>query len=1073
LLGALTEFGQYGTNTGQFVDTKGIAINSTGSLYIVDEYNARIQVWNPPGAGGANQVYSTQFGSTGTGHGQFELPRGIAVDGHGNIWVSDQYNHRVEEFSPKGEYLAAYGSDGTGNGQFGSPTGLDVNQSTGNVYIADCEDNRIEELSSTGEFIRTFGSAGTEPGKFKCPGGVKIDASGDAWVTDSGNNRIEEFSSTGAFIAAYGSSGSGNDQFDEPWGITIDAGNIYVADDANNRIEELSSSGTYLGQFGMYGDGGGQFKGPEEIAVDPAGNLYVVDNGHSRIEEFTSTGTFLMSFGSEGTGEGQLKYPEGIAINAGGDVYVADTVNNRIEEWTPVNQAVHDTQTIYYTAAANTTYPACGEHAEWASLVCQTQPGGQPEDGTTLPIKTFTYNLWDETETAKEAYGSTIRTSAQTYDPAGRALTSETTSTVDTALPKVTNEYNTTTGALEKQSTTTSGKTKTITSVQNTLGQLVKYTDGAGNTTTYEYELEGDDRLTGINDGKGTQSYTYDPTTGLLTKLVDSAAGTFTAGYDVEGKMLTESYPNGMTATTTINSVGQATGIEYVKTTHCTSSCTWFSDTVLPSIHGETLAQTSTLSGEAYTYDNAGRLTQTEETPAGKGCVTRIYAYDEESNRRSLTTREPGSKGECATEGGTVERHIYDPANRLMDSGTTYETFGNTIALPATDAGGHELTNSYYVDSQVAGQTQNEKTVNYHYDPVGRTEETETIVKGKTESNTIANYAGPGEAVTWTGEGAEKWSRNIPGIDGALDAVQTSSGTTILQLHDLQGNIVGTAALSETETKLLSTFNNTEFGVPTTINPSKYSWLGANGVSTEFATGIATNGGSSYVPEIGRPLQTGPIASPGAFPDGTGGIGIVQATYLQAAATQIIGTILQNEASRNEATKRETEEHTKLTECPASACHVDGPGEGNCEVNCVTVIGGKGAATEPSETEWIAAEEAFDRAEGITGARTASVASEFKNWVKAVAHGASQAGEYLYDHSILYFPEQVKQAKSSWHFFVELFSLGSYTEVGLQCAKGGDEEAFEVGEVEPPPVDELLVPVGAVLGCINGVMGGR
>jgi hypothetical protein len=282
--------------------------------------------------------------------------------------------------------------------------------------------------------------------------------------------------------------------------------------------------------------------------------------------------------------------------------------------------------------------------------------------------------------------------------------------------------------------------------------------------------------------------------------------------------------------------------------------------------------------------------------------------------------RQAGSKGECATEGGTVERHIYDPANRLMDSGTTYETFGNTTALPAIDAGGHELTNSYYVDSQVAGQTQNEKTVNYHYDPVGRTEETETIVKGKTESNTIANYAGPGEALTWTSEGTEKWSRNVPGIDGALDAVQTSSGTTTLQLHDLQGNIVGTAALSETETKLLSAFNNTEFGVPTSSNPSKYSWLGANGVSTEFATGIATNGGSSYVPEIGRPLQTGPIASPGAFPDGTGGIGIVQATYLQAAADQIIGTILQNEAAREEATKKETEDHAKLTECPASEC---------------------------------------------------------------------------------------------------------------------------------------------------------
>jgi YD repeat-containing protein len=852
----LTEFGQYGTNTGQFVDPKGIAINSTGNLYIVDEYNARIQVWNPPGAGGANQIYSTQFGSTGTGHGQFELPRGIAVDGHGNIWVSDQYNHRVEEFSPKGEYIAAYGSDGTGNGQFGTPTGLDVNQSTGNVYIADCEDNRIEELSSTGEFIRTFGSAGTEPGKLKCPGGVKIDASGNAWVTDSGNNRIEEFSSTGTFIAAYGSSGSGNDQFDEPWGITIDAGNIYVADDANNRIEELSSSGTYLGQFGMYGDGGGQFKGPEEIAVDPAGNLYVVDNGHSRIEEFTATGTFLMSFGSEGTGEGQLKYPEGIAINAAGDVYVADTVNNRIEEWAPVNQGVHRTQTIYYTPKTEATVPACQNHPEWANLPCQNQPAAQPETSglPNLPVTDITYNMWDQAETLTETFGSTTRTTKNTFDTAGRPLTTEETSTVDKAFPKVTDKYNEKTGALETRSTTTESKTKTITSVTNTLGQLTSYTDADGATTTYKYDVDG--RPEEVSDSKGYQIYAYDPATGFLTKLLDSAAKTFTASYDVEGKMLTESYPNGMTAEYTINPVGQAVKLEYKKEKDCKGTCpeVWFSDAVVPSIHSEILAQTSTLSSEVYTFDKAGRLLETQETPAGKGCVSRIYAYDEESNRRSLIT------GECATEGGTVERHIYDPANRLIDSGTSYEALGNTTNLPASDAGGNELTSSYYVDGQVASQTQNGETINYGYDPSGRTRE--TVSSGKTAATIITHYDGPGNALSWTSESTEKWTRNIPGIGGEVAAIQTNASTPVLQLHDLNGNIIATAALSETETKLLSTYNSTEFGVPTTSSPPKYSWLGADGVASELPSGDITQDGSTYIPLTGRSLQTETIKLP-------------------------------------------------------------------------------------------------------------------------------------------------------------------------------------------------------------------
>ena len=420
-------------------------------------------------------------------------------------------------------------------------------------------------------------------------------------------------------------------------------------------------------------------------------------------------------------------------------------------------------------------------------------------------MTTITYNVWDEAETTTEKYGSgagaTTRTKSETYDPAGRALTSETNSTIDTALPKVTNEYNTETGAAEKQTATISGKTKTITNVDNTLGQLESYTDAEENTTKYTYDVDG--RIQEISDPKGKQTYAYEANTGLLTKLIDSVAGTFTASYDIEGKMLAEGYPDGLTAKYVYNQVGQAIGIEYEKKTHCEKTCPeiWFSDAIVPSIHGETLTQASTLASESYSYDNAGRLTETLEIPAGKGCTARLYTYDEEGDRTGLTSRESGTET-CPTEGGTTQAHTYDSADHLMDAGVTYETFGNTTELPAVDAGKYALASSYYVDGQVATQKQNEQTIKYTYDPAGRT--MQTVSEGKpTVSTVISHYAGPGSSLAWTSEeGGAKWSRNIPGIDGALDAIHSSSGSTILQLHDLQGNIVATAGVSETETKL-------------------------------------------------------------------------------------------------------------------------------------------------------------------------------------------------------------------------------------------------------------------------------
>jgi hypothetical protein len=86
-----------------------------------------------------------------------------------------------------------------------------------------------------------------------------------------------------------------------------------------------------------------------------------------------------------------------------------------------------------------------------------------------------------------------------------------------------------------------------------------------------------------------------------------------------------------------------------------------------------------------------------------------------------------------------------------------------------------------------------------------------------------------------------------------------AGGSIALQIHDLEGDVVGMVEDSETVTKLASPYNSTEFGVPQPgTTPPKYAWLGASGVSTEtsFGAGVATQNGASYIPQIARALQT-------------------------------------------------------------------------------------------------------------------------------------------------------------------------------------------------------------------------
>ncbi len=299
-----------------------------------------------------------------------------------------------------------------------------------------------------------------------------------------------------------------------------------MSDLNNGRIEEFSTAGAYIAQIGSKGAGNGQLSYPAGIGVDAAGNLYVADSGNNRIEEFTPAGVFIGTFGSTGSGNGQFDQPGDVAVSASGELYITDSENNRMQTWhvapRPGNDGAHDTRTAYYTAGEESEAVVCRKHPEWADLPCQTEPAAQvvvsglPE----LPVTTIaSYNIWDEAETTEEKFGTgakaVTRTKAQTYDPAGRALTSEEKASpvTDTALPKVTNEYNASTGALEKQSTTEG----TITSKDNTLGQLVESSDASGNVAKYVYEEGGDGRLLEESEGKGeeaksSQAYIYNAT---------------------------------------------------------------------------------------------------------------------------------------------------------------------------------------------------------------------------------------------------------------------------------------------------------------------------------------------------------------------------------------------------------------------------------------------------------------------------------------------------------------------------------------------------------------------------------
>ncbi len=389
-------------------------------------------------------VYVSQFGSYGTGNGQFNYPQSIAFDSSGNIYVTDGYNHRVQKFSSSGTYLSQFG-----NGQISIPVGIALDSSD-NIYVAAFGGNYIKKFNSSGTYLSQLGTQGSGNGQFNNPSLIAIDGSGNIWVVDGSNHRVQKFSSSGTYLSQFGTQGTGDGQFNSPRGIAFDsAGNIYVADNLNNRIQKFSSSGTYLSQFGTQGTGNGQFNQPHGIAIDSAGNIYVADYGNSRIQKFSSSGTYLSQFGTKGTGNGQCNSPSSIAIDSSGNIWVGDTNNNRVQKFAYSSSSSIVTRTLpscYFPGGKITvTITAAPPSGTTNYLVEDTPPSGWTVsdishsgtyDETTKKVKfgpyfdstarTLTYNLTSpSTDTGDKTFSGKIFADATTSDIAGQTVISQ------------------------------------------------------------------------------------------------------------------------------------------------------------------------------------------------------------------------------------------------------------------------------------------------------------------------------------------------------------------------------------------------------------------------------------------------------------------------------------------------------------------------------------------------------------------------------------------------------------------------------------------------------------------------
>ncbi len=378
--------GDNGPATSAQVVTTGVAVDSTGNLYIADLYNSRIRKVSKGviTTVAGNGVYGYSGDNGPATSAQLGEPFGVAVDAAGNLYIADTLNARVRQVSngvittvAGGVNVVSDSGPATG-AQLAEPKGVAVD-AAGNLYIADYD--RIRKVSSG--MIATVAGGGNvvsdngpaTGAQLAQPYGAAVDSAGNLYIADLGNRLIRKVSNGVVTTVAGGGSVLGDNgpatgaQLTWPGGVAVDAAdNLYIAEQGSSRIRKVSNGviATVAGDgtWGYGGDNGpatsAQLSGPWGVAVDSAGNLYIADTRNNRIRKVSNgvittvagNGTPGFSGDNGPASNAQLNGPSGVAVDAAGNLYIADSGNYRIRK---VSNGV-----IATVAGSGVTSPAGG-----------------------------------------------------------------------------------------------------------------------------------------------------------------------------------------------------------------------------------------------------------------------------------------------------------------------------------------------------------------------------------------------------------------------------------------------------------------------------------------------------------------------------------------------------------------------------------------------------------------------------------------------------------------------------------------------------------------------------------------
>ncbi len=277
-----------------------------------------------PGMAVRNLTFVQVFGKGGFGQGEFSQTRGIAFDAQGRLYVADTENGRVQIFDTQGQFLGQIKAQ-PNQECFRFPRSLAISPQ-GIVYVTDDLDHRIYKFDTQGKPLGTWKRGRTAEDQPAIPGRILVAPNGMLYLSEPNNRRVLVFDANEKQM------GTISEGLSAPSGLAMDGeGRLYVMDSANAVVNVYDKGGKLQASFGQKGTGPGEFSVPRDVAVDRQGHIFVADTLNHRVQVFENAGKHILSLGHKGTKTSEFNGPEGLLIGPDDRLYVADRGNGRVQ----------------------------------------------------------------------------------------------------------------------------------------------------------------------------------------------------------------------------------------------------------------------------------------------------------------------------------------------------------------------------------------------------------------------------------------------------------------------------------------------------------------------------------------------------------------------------------------------------------------------------------------------------------------------------------------------------------------------------------------------------------------------